>query len=207
MLDETPEAGRASMDTAKAIINTVLTSDLSLSSDEERSDSRRNSKEHGGERDEPPSKAAAADAAAAAGAAEAAPSSKNAGAAADREGARASAVAAEAAIRVAASSGPVPIALPPNVLEPTSGAETSSGGSIRRNISASKLSGSNDTLPQFAVSPLIDAITSDERGDCSLLRGAEMSLRQLGNPREALHQVSKPSSGNHQPPTIHCAPA
>ena len=176
MLDETPEAGRASMDTAKAIINTVLTSDLSISADElSNGESRRNS---GGDES---SKAAAAPSPA-----------KSVGAAA---GGGDGAVASQN--RVSGKNGPVPTALPPSVLQPAGSAETSnessSGASIKRNISASKLSGSNDALPQSAVSPLIDAITSDERGDCSLLRGTEMSLRQLGNPREALHQVSTPA--------------
>ena len=35
MLDETSEEGRTAMDAAKAIINSVLTSDLALTSDEE----------------------------------------------------------------------------------------------------------------------------------------------------------------------------
>ena len=58
-------------------------------------------------------------------------------------------------------------------------------------------------LPSSAVSPLIEAITSNERGDCSLLRGAEMSLAQLGNPREALLQVAAASLPLFPSPPVH----
>ena len=44
-------------------------------------------------------------------------------------------------------------------------------------------------VSEQCLSPLIEAIHSKEVGDCSLLRGVELSLRQLGNPREALHQL------------------
>jgi len=56
-------------------------------------------------------------------------------------------------------------------------------------VVASGSAAGNSEFPAAVVSPLIEAIKSKESGDCSLLRGAEMSLASLGNPREALHQL------------------
>ena len=57
--------------------------------------------------------------------------------------------------------------------------------------------------------PLLEAITTE--GDCSLLRGEQLSLRQLGNPREVrmpsaarmpLERSGQPSVGGVRPPGV-----
>ena len=205
MLDETSEEGRTAMDAAKAIINSVLTSDLALTSDEEDGGGGGAGGLGGGSR----RRLLMMEAVEKIGANAPSPSLAARVLANDEAtGKKASqAVAPAAAAAAAGGVAAVPVcsgrgvsnlrAACPEALPPPYSSSSSSRAAPTTTPPPTRPSGeirpatSYDQLPQSAVSPLIEAITSDERGDCSLLRGAEMSLRQLGNPREALHQLHR----------------
>ena len=186
MLDETPDEGRSAMDSSKAIIHRVLTSVNPLSSDDDLAFAME-------ELLKPPTDKVSPTK----GAPSSAPLASSSGAA---PAASATSPVNDLPPAVMSSGGvpaldlsprdslPIAVAGPP-AASPTVSRAQSASSAVSPSDGYSTMARKSQAVPADAVSPLIEAITSVERGDCSLLRGAELSLRQLGNPREALHQL------------------